>query len=106
MTTELRVLGRSGRSGAPPDVAGLVVVMAVEATGLPATGADDSAFPVRDFESDGCFDGKLNRPLRPIGRGRTKRRFLNLPAAPALSQGFGGEGVAMDNDISELALRH
>lgn len=42
------MLGRSGRSGAAPDVAGLVVVMAVEATGLPATGVDDNALPARD----------------------------------------------------------
>lgn len=29
----------------------------------------------------------------------------NIPAAPALSQGFGGEAVAMNIDISGLALR-
>lgn len=55
LTTELRLLGREGRSGAvevaaPEEVAGLaaeeeVVVIAVEAAGLPAVGADDNAFP-------------------------------------------------------------
>lgn len=55
LTTELRLLGREGRSGAvevavADEVAGLaaegeVVVIAVEAAGLPADGADDNAFP-------------------------------------------------------------
>lgn len=74
MTTELRALGREGRSGAVDvDAAGLVVVViAVEAAGLPAIGAVDNAFP----------------------------------AAPALSHGFGGEGVAMVLDISVVASRY
>lgn len=47
LTTELRALGREGRSGAVEvDTAGLVVVViAVEAAGLPAIGAVDNAFP-------------------------------------------------------------
>lgn len=45
MTTELRVLGRSGRTGALPDVAGLVVVIAVEVTGVLVTGVGDRPFP-------------------------------------------------------------
>lgn len=50
MTTELRVLGREGRSGAEEvDVAGLaageVVVIAVEAAGVLAVGAVDNADP-------------------------------------------------------------
>jgi hypothetical protein len=52
LTTELRVLGREGRSGAEEvDVAGLaageVVVMAVEAAGVLAVGAVDNADPAR-----------------------------------------------------------
>jgi hypothetical protein len=54
LTTELRVLGREGREGAVEEVvvvAGLtaegeVVVMAVEAAGLPAVGSEDNADPV------------------------------------------------------------
>jgi hypothetical protein len=52
LTTELRVLGREGRSGAEVVVvvAGLTadgedVVIAVEAAGLPAVGAEDNAEP-------------------------------------------------------------
>jgi len=50
LTTELRVLGREGRSGAEEvDVAGLaageVVVIAVEAAGVLAVGAVDNADP-------------------------------------------------------------
>lgn len=49
MTTVLRVSGRDGRAGAD-EVAGLageVVVIAVEAAGVPAVGAVDNAFPSR-----------------------------------------------------------
>lgn len=57
MTTELRVLGREGRSGAVDvavvEAAGLaaageVVVIAVEETGLPAVGVVESAFPANN----------------------------------------------------------
>lgn len=53
------MLGREGKSGAVEvadvDVAGLaaegvVVVIAVDATGLPAVGADDNAFPVHRYD--------------------------------------------------------
>jgi hypothetical protein len=58
LTTELRVLGREGRSGTEEvvDVAGLavegevVVVMAVEAAGLPAMGAVDNADPAHSLD--------------------------------------------------------
>lgn len=45
------MLGREGKSGAVEAVAGLpaegvVVVIAVEARGLPAVGTDDNALPV------------------------------------------------------------
>jgi hypothetical protein len=56
LTTELRVLGREGRSGIPDDdddvvvgfpaeEIGLVAVIAVEDEGAPAVGAVESAFP-------------------------------------------------------------
>ena len=47
LTTELRALGREGRSGAVDvEAAGLVVVViAVEAAGLPVIGAVDNALP-------------------------------------------------------------
>lgn len=58
LTTELRLLGREGRSGAAEvagavEVAGLaaegeVVVIAVDAAGLPAVGAVDNAFPIHE----------------------------------------------------------
>ena len=51
LTTELRALGREGNSGAEvvEAVAGLAAegeVIAVDATGFPAIGADDKAFPM------------------------------------------------------------
>lgn len=62
LTTELRLLGREGRSGAvevevavEDEVAGLaadgeVVVIAVEVTGLPDVGAVDNAFPIHESQ--------------------------------------------------------
>lgn len=53
LTTELRALGREGRSGAVEvEAAGLVVVIAVEAAVLPAIGAVDNALPGE--EKRGC----------------------------------------------------
>ena len=68
MTTELSELGREGREGAVEEVvvAGLaaegeVVVIAVEAAGLPAVGSEDNADPeqsssisIRGRVSDGA----------------------------------------------------
>lgn len=58
LTTELRLLGREGRSGMEEPVAdevagwadGEVVVIVVGAAGLPAVGAVDNAFPIQKCE--------------------------------------------------------
>lgn len=41
-----------------------------------------------------------------VALGYRQSRVRHLPAAPALSHGFGGEGVAMEFDISGIAWRH
>lgn len=104
------MLGREGRSGAEvevaAEVAGLeaaglgfeVEVIAVEAAGLPAMGADERAFPGHAHSVQGkgrVAMGKKDRalhagfPFTASGIGRS-----HLPA-PALSHGFGGDTDAM-----------
>lgn len=41
-----------------------------------------------------------------VALGYRQSRERHLPAAPALSHGFGGEGVAMELDISVVASRY
>lgn len=70
LTTELRLLGREGRSGAVEvevvvevEVAGLaaegeVAVIAVEVTGLPAVGAVGNVFPIHESIRESMGEGE------------------------------------------------
>ena len=111
LTTELRLVGREGRLGAVEvadvAVAGLpaeeeAVVIAVEATELPAMGAVDNAFPMkgnnqlldcRSTETEARIRESIHRSVQIYRRfGKT----LDLPpVAPALSHGFGGDADAI-----------
>lgn len=83
LTTELRLLGREGRSGALEAVAvevtglpaeGEVVVIAEEIAGLPAVGAVDNAFPVHEIDGLGSgetswMDGMAQGRSSPLTEG-------------------------------------